>query len=377
MPWKVSPMSELRLAFVHQVRSLGRTVAAACRDFGISRKTGHKWLTRYHTAPADPLADRSTRPRRSPGRTPPALEQRVLELRRQSGWGPRKLHALLRGEHPDLPSARTLANVLKRHGCIPAGPPAVTADQRFERARPNELWQCDFKGYCEIQGRRVYPFTLLDDHSRFLLAARPGLDQTMATAWAALWDAFGAYGLPEELLCDRGFGDHNPRVRTLSWFEARLLRLGIRPCHGRPDHPQTQGKLERLHGTLEREAYPHLRRDDLDHFRADLDAWRTGIDNAIRPHEALGDRPPLTRWRPSLRDRPPALPEPAYPADATLRRVSGGGDISWRGYRFLVGGGLAGDRVRVEERDAEVWLSYAAYTFRRVPLTALVKGPTL
>ena len=271
---------------------------------------------------------------------------------------------------------RTVANILKRHGCLrqQAPQPAV---QRFERPFPNDLWQADFKGYLEIQGQRVYPFTLLDDHSRFLFAAHPCLDQTMASAWKALWQACGEFGLPNELLCDHGFGDHNPRVRTLSWFEVRLLRIGIRPCHGRPYHPQTQGKLERLHGTLEREAYKHTRKDSLEHFQADLQRWRTTIYNPLRPHEAVGDQAPLTRWQPSSRPRPATLPDAAYPSGALLRKTSGGGDISWRGYRFLVGAGLAGDWVRVQETDSEVLLDYNGYTFRRVSLSSLVKGPTL
>jgi len=199
----------------------------------------------------------------------------------------------------------------------------------------------------------------------------------MLTAWNALWRVFGAVGLPNELLCDHAFGDHNPRVRTLSWFEARLIRLGIRPCHGRPYHPQTQGKLERLHGTLEREVWPRVRRDRLDHFAADVTHWRTNVYNVLRPHEALNDQPPLTHWQPSSRSRPSSLPELSYPPHATLRRVSSGGDISWHNYRFLVGAGLTGELVQISEQDHDIILTYANYPFRRIPLSSLSKGTIL
>jgi len=377
MPWKVTPMSEIRLAFVHHVLSLHHPVAEACRRFGISRKTGHKWLARHRRDPHAPLLDLPKRPRSSPRRTPEELEQAVLHVRDRFGWGPRKIHALLRAAGQQLPSVRTLANILRRHQRVPAVVPGPPADQRFERGRPNELWQCDFKGWLEVKRQRVYPFTVLDDHSRFLLAVEPCPDQTMLTAWNALWNVFGEFGLPDEILCDHAFGDHNPRVRTLSWFEARLIRLGIRPCHGRPYHPQTQGKLERLHGTLEREVWPRVRRDRLDHFADDVARWRTGVYNVLRPHEALNDRPPLSRWQPSPRPRPAALAPVVYPPGASVRRVSSGGDLSWRGYRFFVGGGLARELVHVQEQDHEVVLSYATYPFRRIALSALSRETIL
>jgi transposase InsO family protein len=376
MPWEVSPVSELRLAFVHQVLTLRRPVAAACRDFGISRTTAYKWLGRYRGDPGEPLADRSRRPHQSPRQTPAAVETAILDVRDRFGWGPRKIHAHLTAAGADLPSARTVANVLRRGGRV--GPPPAPADlpQRFERATPNELWQCDFKGRLEVERRRVYPFTALDDHSRFLLALRPCLDLSMATAWAALWDTFGEFGLPDALLCDNAFG--SPATAPgVSWFEARLLRLGIRPVHGRPYHPQTQGKIERLHGTLERELWPRARRDTLVHFTADLDAWRIEVYNPLRPHEALGDVPPLTRWRPSARRRPAQLPAVEYPAGSVLRKVSTVGDVRWRRYRILAGRGLVGEYVRVEEGTNEVALYYATTEIRRLRLSGPPRGPML
>src|SRR5262249_45991116 len=156
---------------------------------------------------------------------------------------------------------------------------------------------------------------------------------------------FGDVGLPEQLLCDNAFSTAKNSGVGLSAFDAWLIRLGIRPTHGRPYHPQTQGKVERFHGTLEAELWPHVRRDAIGHFAADCEAWRP-VYNAIRPHEALGDEPPVTRWRPSPRPRPDRVPEMTYPAGSEVRRVGQVGDVRWRCYRILAGRGLAGEPVR-------------------------------
>ena len=313
MPWKVDPVPELRTALVHAVRSAGLSVAEAARRFGVSRKTAHKWLARHDAQPERSLADRSRRPAKSPRRTPEAAEAAVLEARDRFGWGPRKLHAWLASQGRPAPPTRTVAAILRRHGRIgPAPAPPGPPPRRFERARPNELWQLDFKGPLEVARRRVTPLSVIDDHSRYLLWLRPYTDMTYATVQAALWDLFGDVGLPEALLCDNAFSARTAGV-GLSSFDAWLVRLGIDPSHGRPYHPQTQGKVERFHGTLEAELWPRARRDEMAHFAADLEAWRP-VYNAERPHEALGDRPPVSRWRPSERRRPDRVPEASYPA---------------------------------------------------------------
>ncbi len=372
MPWEVSSVAEQRAAVVHAILVERRPVAAVCRDYGVSRPTAYKWLRRHRAQPAALLADQSRRPHRSPGRTTAAVEDVVLAARDRWGWGPRKLHAWLVGQGVALPSARTVGAILARHGRTAAAPAARAPLQRFERGRPNELWQVDHKGCLEVGRRRVWPLTVLDDHSRFLLALRPCADVRMATAWAALWAVFGEYGLPEALLCDNAFGvNWASHLGGLSWWESRLLRLGIRTLHGRPHHPQTQGKVERLHRTLEDEAWPRARRDTLAHFTADVEAWRTGVYNPVRPHEALGDVPPAVRYARSDRPRPARLPPLAYPPGAVLRQVRDSGDLHWRGYRLLAGRGIVGERVRVAEEGADVVLYYGDHPFRRIATSTL------
>ncbi len=366
MPWSTSPVSELRTAFAHAVRTAKRPVAAACRDFGISRKTAYKWLARFDAQ--EPLDNRSRKPAHSPARSSGALENAVLAVRDEYGWGPRKIVAYLRNHNRPAPPIRTAAAILHRHGRSIAAPTPDREDpQRFERPEPNQLWQLDFKGYVEIDRQRVYPFTVLDDHSRFLLALACGTDQTYARAWNVLWSVFGEYGLPEQVLCDNAFGSHGRPAPGISWFEARLIRLGIQPLHGRPYHPQTQGKIERLHRTLESEVFPRLPHDSLPPFQAGLDRWRTAVYNSTRPHEALGDVPPTCRWKPSPRPRPDAIPDIEYPAGAVLRKVAATGDIRWHCARILAGHGLVGDYVRVEDADGSITLWYGNHRIRQVP----------
>ena len=373
MPWKELSVSEQRLAMIHRVITLKHPVARVAREFGVSRKTVHKWLARYRAREPFPLADRSRRPNRSPSRTPDAVERAVVDARARLGWGPRKIHATLANQQvAALPSARTVGSILSRRGCV--GPDAAAAaaapPRPFERSKPNELWQLDHKGPVEVARMRVCPLSVIDDHSRYCLCFTRVPDLTVRTAWDVLWGLFERFGLPDELLCDHAFA----APIGLSWFDARLVRLDVRPAHGRSYHPQTQGKVERFHGTAQRELIDFdARRDTFEHFDADCERFRTTY-TTLRPHEALGDLPPIVRWRASSRPRPPTLPEVSYPAGAITRRVSHAGDVRYRNARIAVGRGLAHETVRVEEREQDVAVYYAWKLVRAVP-QPLLGGP--
>lgn len=368
MPWKDTTVSDLRLTFVHQVVTLGEPVAVACRRFNISRKTGHKWLKRFRQGGSRQLRERSRRPRRSPAQIPPEVEQAIVEIHRQFGWGARKVHAYLAVHRPALrlPSPRTVHAALGRNECVQAPPATEVADQRFERSRANELWQLDLKGPIEIQRQKVTPLTIMDDYSRYLFRHQPCDDLTHSTVWQALWDLMGDVGTPESLLCDNYFNTRGYSNAGLSWFDAQLIRLNIRPIHGRPYHPQTQGKIERLHGTLTREAYPRVDRSSIDAFAVSIDIWRQDVYNTVRPHEALGMRPPISRWQPSTRQRPDTLPEIEYPADSLLRKVQRAGWIQFRGHRILIGTGLARQYVRIVDEGERLVIHYGNTPIRRL-----------
>jgi transposase InsO family protein len=374
MPWKETTMSDQRQYFVQDLLEHKLTMAAACRKYGISRSTGYKWLRRYQRQPHQPLKELSKRPKNSPAKTCPQLEALIGSVRQQYHWGALKIWQYLQNQPiPDLPTVRTVHNILKRQGHLTPTPKTSTPPQRFEREQPNQLWQCDFKGYWIIAGRRYYPLTILDDHSRFLLGLTLCEDVKMSSAWEVLWKVFGEVGLPEQVLCDNAFGSQFVHLEGLSWFESRLIRLGIKPIHGRPYHPQTQGKVERLHGTLEREVVPDLDCSDRVKCQGALDHWRVEVYNSVRPHQALGGAVPLSRWHPSSRARPERLPEPEQRAGSESRLVSSGGEISWRGYQIRVSWGISGERVGVVESEDYVEVYYGEHRVRRVAKKELTK----
>jgi transposase InsO family protein len=374
VPWDTEqPPHRERADFLLLVRAGVCTFARACADFGVSRKTGYKWLARAAGSSPQPPRDRSRRPLSCPGKTPAAVERAVLDAHDRHPWGARKLHAFLcRGGGP-VPSRGTVHNILARHGRAGAAAPKAPP-QRFERAAPNELWQMDYKGPLDGCPRPRYLLSVIDDHSRCLLALVLCPDMTMATAWAALWDVFGEAGLPLAILSDNGFAPRGPGGYGPSWLEARLQRLGIGHPHGRPYHPQTQGKVERYHRSLGREA---LRRLDLAQpdgaVQAGLDGWRAEY-NGVRPHEALGNATPASRWHASERSRPARVPPVTYPAGVAVRKVQGKGEISWRGYELSVGQGLTGEPVGVSEQASQITIWYGPRQLRVVQAECLVKG---
>jgi transposase InsO family protein len=361
-------VDEQRLSIIHRVLTLKHSVSQVAREQGISRKTLHKWLKRYRDS--HELSDRSHAPRHSPWKTDDAIEESVVELRRQYHWGPRKIHRLLTNQHRVVPSIRTVATILKRRDCLLLSEekPAVLPAKPFERSSPNELWQVDHKGPIEVARQRVIPLTVLDDHSRYCLCFAPVEDLTVQNTWNLLWGLFESFGLPDSILCDNAFS----APIGLSWFDARLVRLGITPLHGRPHHPQTQGKVERFHGTIEREFVGfNARRDTLEHFKEDCQQFRM-MYNTIRPHEALDDLPPIARWRFSNRQRPAKMPERVdYPPGSITRRVSFAGDFRYRNARILVGRGLTGQTMRIEEREQDIAVYYDWKLVRVIPQSAL------
>jgi transposase InsO family protein len=380
MPWKVATVSECRRALVGCVRAGGMSVAQAAVRFGVSRACVYKWLAVADRDPSGCLCDRSRRPLSSPSRTGEEVEQRVLELRDTYNWGPRKVHAVLKREGlVGLPSMRTVANILTRHGRVERVVEKPTVTQRFERPAPNDLWQVDHKGAIEVNRVDVLPFTVLDDYSRYCLAFDPLLDKTMFSCWnTVLWPLFGEVGLPLALLSDNAFNTPGTaRPAGLSWFDGCLVRLGIDSIHGRPYHPQTQGKVEALHKSSVRELIRfNARRDDVRAFTQDCHRWRN-VYNTLRPHEALDDQPPATRWTPSPRKRPATLPDPTYPTGATLRVTCREGLVRWRGCRILVGRGITGLPVMIEETTQELSIRFCHKLVRVLSSEQMTKDRVL
>jgi transposase InsO family protein len=375
MPWDPDHLlAAQRADLVELLLRRDCSVAKACLHFGISRKTAYKWLHRATQEQPQPLRDRSRRPHHCPHQTPEPIERSILQLHDDYAWGARKIHAYLCNHGRPVPSPSAVHQVLRRHGRVAATAPAAPPT-RFQRSVPNHLWQMDFKGPLAGPPLRRYLLTVEDDCSRYLLAVRLCPDQTMASVWTVLWPLWADAGLPLAILSDNGFAPRGPAEHGLSWLEARLLRLGIGALHGRGYHPQTQGKVERAHETMGREVLPRLDWTQPEpQVAAQLEHWRVAVYNQVRPHEALGNATPASRWYRSERPRPPALPAVSYPEGVATRKVMQRGEISWQGYEVLVGAGLEGERVAVALEAEMLVLRYGSHELRRVPLAALTKG---
>jgi transposase InsO family protein len=353
MPWREVSVMELRGEFVMLASHPDANVSALCRRFGISRKTGYKWLGRAACEAAD-LSDRSRRPRSSPDRTPAAMEALVLAVRADHPrWGGRKIARRLRDlGHADVPAPSTVTAILRRHGVALEPPGAATAFRRFERAWPNELWQMDFKGHFALARGRCHPLTVLDDCSRFNLCLAACGDERGETVRGHLRTAFRRYGLPQWIITDNGSpwgdGPGTPYTPLGVW----LMRLGIGISHSRPYHPQTLGKDERFHRTLKAELLGGPPFDDLQRCQRAFDGWRL-VYNCQRPHEALDMNVPAVRYLPSSRPFPETLPSIEYAPDHLVRRVQQQGWISFRGTPFRLPKAFAGYPVGLVPTDTD------------------------
>jgi transposase InsO family protein len=236
--------------------------------------------------------------------------------------------------------------ILRRHGVV-VGHLAQPSRpyQRFEHDTPNALWQMDFKGHFPLRaGGRCHPLAVLDDHSRFALGLIACCDERGTTVQAALTRCFERYGLPERMLMDNGPPWGSDAQHRHTPLTAWLMRLGIAVSHGRPYHPQTQGKVERFQRTLTLELLRTEQWRDLAHCQGRFDSWRERY-NCVRPHDALGRVVPATRYQPSAHSFPAVVPAIEYPPGDLIRRVDCDGRISLRGHTVLVSKAFRGQPV--------------------------------
>ena len=351
MSWETKTVMEQRKEFIIAASAEDANISQLCREFGISRKTGHKWINRAELGL--PLCDQSRRPHRQPSKTAVEIEQRIIQMRLDHpAWGGKTIWAALEAAGVDgLPSTKTCCNILKRNGLIdPAESAKHTAFQRFEKEYSNEMWQTDFKGdFLLRNGVRCYPLTILDDHSRFNIRIEP---KTSATGVKdSFIRAFQEFGLPNSVLSDNGAqfaGAH----RGLSQFERFLMDLDILPIHGRPIHPQTQGKIERFHRTLKKEAL-RVTPANMEEARIRLENWRW-VYNEIRPHHSLGLRTPSSVYQPST--RPYYEPKPyIYDEGAKLIKVNNWGYIRFGPMQLFLSEAMADTHVEIRFDDNDTF----------------------
>ena len=333
-----------------------------CARYGVSRKTGYKWVERYRHEGTEGLQERSRRPLSQPTQLPYAVQQAIIELRgsRRMELGPKKIQTRLRERFPDqtLPSRTTIYNVLKRAGLIT--PRRVR--RRVAPSRgvvdgikvPNGLWSADFKGQFVTGDRRwCYPLTVMDHSSRYLLGCRALPGTRGAETRTSFERLFRRYGLPERLRTDNGVPFASLGSAGLSRLSIWWIRLGIVPERIKPGQPQQNGRHERMHRTLKRAAAqppaPNARAQ-----QRRFDVFRRHY-NAERPHEALAQRTPASVYIPSPRPYPERLPEMVYPSYMHAHRVCDTGLVYWNAWRIYVGYLLAGEHVGIEPVGDGLW----------------------
>ena len=301
------------------------------------------------------------------------MEAKVLEVRAETSWGGRKIARILLDQgYEGVPHPNTITDILRRAGkldeeeCQKHKPV-----ERFERGCANELWQMDFKGHFPLEHGRCHALTVLDDHSRYCIGLRACANERSSTVKGQLEIIFREYGLPEAILCDNGSSWRGGNARKgLSQISVWLMRLGIVVLHGRPRHPQTQGKDERFNRTLKHELLKTAPFIDLQDSQYRFDVWRDRY-NLIRPHEALAMDAPFRHYQPSQRPFLEALPPLEYPADALVRKIHTTGELTYCDRTYQVGKGLIGEYVelRPTETDGYFDVYFGTIKVRRIVTT--------
>lgn len=377
MVWMEKSTVSLRQEFVRLASQEGANKRELCRRFGISPKTGYKWLARAGDGSQAALMDRSRRPHTSPARSPQTTEQAVLALRREHpAWGGRKIARRLAdlGQAQLAPS--TVTHILHRHGLItPEASHAAQPWQRFEHDAPNSLWQIDFKGHFATLAGRCHGLTLLDDHSRFSLLLGALSRTDTASVQARLIEAFRRYGLPLRINADNGapWGSPSAGGHSLSELAIWLIRLGVRVSFSAPYHPQTNGKLERFHRSLDVEVIAGQHFKDHASVQCAFDAWRQTY-NCERPHEALEMTVPAEHYRVSALSYPEQLKDIEYPSTDIVITVGWNGFIHFQGHKLRTSTALHRLPIGIRphpERDGVHDVYFCHQRFMQIDLHAL------
>lgn len=358
MPWTNTPTTEQRRKFVTLANSGRFSVTELCDEFGISRKSGHKWLVRHAQGGDAALADASRAPHSVPLRTSEAIERVVVgERRLHPTWGPKKIRAVLERKHSieAPPAISTLGEILKRHGMIEARrrrPGAFNVERGVltEATRPNEVWATDFKGWFRtLDGERCDPLTVTDLFSRYLLGVQALPQATQAWTRLAYTRLFRVYGIPQIIRMDNGspFGSIGPG--GLSKLSVWWISLGIDVEFIKPGHPEQNGSQERMHRTMKAECCQPASANEVAQQRR-FERWRKEF-NEQRPHEAIGQRVPKDVYHKSAIRLDDALAVDLYGPLVETHPVSENGHVCWQGRSWHVGDAFAGQGVVFEPRE--------------------------
>lgn len=350
MPWEERIIVTMREEFVKRVLAHEKSKAALCREYGISRPTGDKWIERYLNG--QPLNDQNRAPHNVANRTADDIERFIVDYRKKyPAIGAAKIHRMLLDEgFENIPCPRTINDIFKRNGLITKeASQAATPYVRFEKSEPNEMWQADFKGHFAMKnGIRCHPLDIIDDCSRFNLCCAPLLGETYIEVRHQMERVFKEYGMPYSFLCDNGTPWGTPQSTGFSRFEVWLMELGILTLHGRILHPQTQGKEERFNGSLTREFLKYVAFENQEDARIKLEEYRDFYNNK-RPHFALDLDTPAKHYRPSSRIYTEKISEWEYDEEYEIRKVKETGYITIRNQGYFLSEAFGGKNVAVKE----------------------------
>jgi transposase InsO family protein len=367
MPWRTESVMDQRVEFVLRAKEGEESIAALCRDYGISRPTGYLWLNRYQeVGSVAGLAEHSRRPLHSPQRTAEGVEAAILGLRDKTGWGGPKIAKLLERRGLQVAPA-TAQRILKRCGRV-SQPKVEKTKLRFSREQCNELAQMDFKGEYTLPREKCYPLSLLDDCSRYLHGLWPlpstggeGVKQTLE-------DYFREHGVPLSLLMDHGspwFSTTNQH--GLTWVSVWLLKQGVVLRYSGVGHPQTQGKVERFHKTLK----ARTRHRGVPTTMGEWQRWALEFRheyNHERPHESLGMKTPGEVYQAvNLRNYQEQPREWEY-SGGVVKPLNTQGMLYYQQQTYFVSEALASERVRVDELDGKLLVTFRHMTVREIEL---------
>jgi transposase InsO family protein len=340
------------------------SMSELCELYGVSRKTGYKFVDRYLKLGPAGLEERSRKPGSSPNQTPERVIQALVEARQHHpSWGAKKLLRILEKRHPRLsfPARSTVCDILSRHGLVPKkrqrrhiGHPGKPSSSILA---PNDGWSADFKGHFKTgDGLYCYPLTVTDGFSRYLLGCQGLTSTSVAESKPVFTRLFREYGLPRRIRTDNGVPFATNTLARLSQLSAWWVRLGVLPELIEPGKPQQNGRHERMHRTLKAETTRPAanscrgQQRKFDRFRHEF--------NVERPHEALDMQTPASCYQSSPREMPNKLPPLEYPDRFEVRYVSANGGIRWNKGWVNVSITCVGEYVGLEEIDDSVWNVY-------------------
>lgn len=361
MSWRnICPMDE-KIKFIAAIKEGSLSMTDLCNNFGISRKTGYKWLERYESHGPSGLEDRVRARLTQEHRIQDSKVNSILQLKaKYMNWGPKKLKIRLEHDNPDTvwPAASTIGDILKQHGLV---------DRRKKRKRvppftqpfsecneSNDSWSADFKGQFLLGNNKYcYPVTITDNFSRYILACDGYLNPTLENVKRSFKYAFIDYGLPNSIKTDNGTPFSSTSIAGLSQLAIWWIKLGILPERIDPGHPEQNGRHERMHKTLKHDtASPpqktlSAQNELFDNFKQEF--------NYQRPHEAIGNKTPSEIYNRSSREYTGIVPKIMYDDDYTVRMVRHNGQIKWKGKTFYLTRLLHGEPVGLKEFDNGMW----------------------